>query len=214
MNNKDFPEVNRSAEKMTVDGEMESPLAREDAVQSGDTQETSAAKDNLEREHAGDDGSEGEINTLKQALEKKENEINELLDRIQRLAAEYDNYRKRTSREKERLYSDSVCDVVSKILPVFDNLERAIAADVETEEGKSLREGINMIFRQMSDILEKIGVKPIEAVGKPFDPELHNAVMHVEDDSYGDSEIIEEFQKGYIYKDETVIRHSMVKVAN
>ena len=214
MNNKDFPEVNRPAETMTRDGEMESPLAREDAGQSGQTQETSASKDNSKMEHADGDGSEGEIKTLRQALEKKENEINELLDRTQRLAAEYDNYRKRTNREKERLYCDSVCDVVSKILPVVDNLERAIAAEVETEEGKSLREGISMIIRQMSDILEKIGVKPIEAVGKPFDPELHHAVMHVEDDSYGESEIIEEFQKGYIYKDEIVIRHSMVRVAN
>lgn len=209
MSMKDFPEVNQPEEQQAADNGMESPLAREDAVNSDETSGTST----MEGETAGGSPEE-EIDSLKQALQQKENEMSELTDRMQRLAAEYDNFRKRTSREKERLYSDSVCDVVSRFLPVVDNLERAIAAAVETEEGKSLREGIVMIFRQMSDILDKIGVKPIEAVGKTFDPEFHHAVMHVEDDSHDAGEIVEEFQKGYIYKDETVIRHSMVKVAN
>ena len=104
--------------------------------------------------------------------------------------------------------------MVSKILPVVDNLERAIAAEVETEEGKSLQGRYQHDYQADVRHSEKIGVKPIEAVGKPLTPELHHAVMHVEDDSYGESEIIEEFQKGYIYKDEIVIRHSMVRVAN
>ena len=213
MNNKDLPDLNQPGGKTAEYSGMESPLAREEAAQSGGSQDTKAAEENAEGDSAG--GSmEHEISALKQALENKENEMNELLDRAQRLAAEYDNYRKRTNREKERLYSDSVCDVVSRFLPVVDNLERAIAAEAETDEGKSLMEGIGMILRQMSDILEKLGVKPIEAVGKTFNPELHNAVMHVEDESYGAGEITEDFQKGYIYKDEIVILHSMVKFAN
>lgn len=214
MSNKDLPDLNQPEGKTAEDSGMESPLAREESAQPGEPQDTKAAEETAEGDSAGAGSLKDEISALKQALENKKNEMNELLEKAQRLAAEYDNYRKRTNREKERLYSDSVCDVVFRFLPVVDNLERAAAAEAETQEGKSLMEGIGMILRQMSDILEKLGVKPIEAVGKTFDPELHNAVMHVEDESYGPGEIIEEFQKGYIYKDEIVIRHSMVKVAN
>lgn len=210
MSTKNMPEVNQPEDKKAAASEQESPLAHEEAVQADETQK--ACED--EKEQAEDGGKDEAINALKQALEQKEKEKNELMDRLQRLAAEYDNFRKRTSREKERLYADSVCDVVSKFLPVVDNLERAVSASAETEEGKKLQEGISMILRLTTDILDKMGVKPIEAKGKTFDPELHNAVMHVEDDSFGAGEIVEEFQKGYIYKDETVIRHSMVKVAN
>lgn len=154
-----------------------------------------------------------EDDSLKELLEKKENEAKELLDRTQRLAAEFDNYRKRTQKEKEKLYVDAVSDIVAKFLPVVDNLERALKA-AEAEESQGLKEGVTLVFRQLSDILEKMGVKPIEAVGTTFNPELHNAVMHVEDDTLDKNIVIEEFQKGYIYKDEVVIRYSMVKVAN
>lgn len=154
-----------------------------------------------------------EVKTLKELLSQKENEMKEMMDRLQRLAAEYDNFRKRTQKEKERLYVESVSDVVTSFLPIVDNLERALKA-AEDEESKGLKEGVTLIFRQLSDILDKLGVKPIEAVGAEFDPQYHNAVMHVEDDQYGHNIIVEEFQKGYIYKDEIVIRHSMVKVAN
>ncbi len=150
---------------------------------------------------------------LKELLSKKEDEANELLDRMQRLAAEFDNFRKRTQKEKEKIYSDALADVISKLLPVVDNLERALKA-AEVEEGQGLKEGITLVFRQFSDILGKLDVKPIEAVGAAFNPELHNAVMHVEDETLGQNIVIEEFEKGFIYKDEIVIRHSMVKVAN
>lgn len=136
-----------------------------------------------------------------------------MFDRMQRLAAEYDNFRKRTQKEKERIYDDAVCDVVSKFLAVIDNLERAVQAS-DMDESSGLKEGVNLVCRQTMEVLEKLNVKPIEAVGKPFDPELHNAVMHVEDENLDDNIVAEEFQKGYIYKDEIVIRHSMVKVAN
>ena len=150
---------------------------------------------------------------LNEVIKKKDDELKELFDRMQRLAAEYDNFRKRTQKEKERIYVDALTDVVGKILPVVDSLEKAVTA-AQLEENKGLQEGINLIYKQTMDVLEKLGVKPIEAVGKCFDPELHNAVMHIEDDSPECNVVVEEFRKGYIYKDGTVIRHSMVKVAN
>ena len=150
---------------------------------------------------------------LNEVIKKKDTELKELLERMQRLAAEFDNFRKRTQKEKERIYIDAVADVAGKFLPVIDNLERAVTA-AEQEESKGLQEGVNLIFKQTLDALDKLGIKPIEAVGTCFDPEIHHAVMHIEDDNLDCNIITEEFQKGYIYKDEVVIRHSMVKVAN
>lgn len=146
-------------------------------------------------------------------LKKKESESRELLERIQRLAAEYDNFRKRTLKEKERIYADTLSEVVAKFLPVVDNLERAIKA-AENEECQGLKDGVTLVYRQFIDVLDKLDVKPIEAVGAAFNPELHNAVMHTEDETQENNIVVEEFQKGYIYKDEIVIRHSMVKVVN
>ena len=142
---------------------------------------------------------------------KKDEEINALNDRYQRLLAEYDNFKKRTVKEKEAIYTDSVRDTVAELLPVIDNLLRAVDAfeDKESDECK----GVAMVLKQTEDIFAKIGVTEIEAVGQQFNPEFHNAVMHVDDDSYEDNTVVEEFQKGYIYKDK-VIRYSMVKVAN
>lgn len=161
------------------------------------------------------DNTAGEVNEtdLKDVIAKKEQENKELLDRIQRLAAEFDNFRKRTQKEKERLYDEAVCDVIVNILPVVDNLERALKA-ADAAENSGLKEGVTLVYRQIIDIFEKLKIKGIDAVGKPFDPQLHNAVMHVEDENLGNNIVAEEFQKGYIYKDEIVIRHSMVKVAN
>lgn len=145
-------------------------------------------------------------------LEQKDEEIRELKDRIQRLAAEFDNYKKRTAREKEKLYSASVTDVVASFIPVLDNVELALKASEDNDKG--IREGVQMIHRQFLDTLTGLKVKPIETIGKKFDPEFHEAVMHVEDEDHEENEIIEEFRKGYIYNDEIVIRHSVVKVAN
>ncbi len=153
------------------------------------------------------------VQKLEEEIKKREKDYEELKDRTQRLAAEYDNFRKRTQKEKERLYDDAVCDVASKFLAVVDNLERALQA-VQDEENNSLKDGVNLVYRQIMEILEKLEIKPIEALGKPFNPELHNAVMHIEDENLEENIVAEEFQKGYIYKDEIVIRHSMVKVAN
>jgi molecular chaperone GrpE len=145
--------------------------------------------------------------------DKKDEELDELKNRFQRLAAEFDNYKKRTSKEKEKLYSCATADIVAAFLPVLDNVERAVTA-ADEPGGQNIREGVQLIHRQILDILANMGVKQIEALGKAFDPDFHEAVSHVTDEKYGENEIIEEFQKGYIYKDEIVIRHSMVKVAN
>ena len=148
----------------------------------------------------------------------KEDELNkkvqELQDKYMRLAAEYDNYKKRTQREKEARYTDALVSTVAEILPVADNLERAALIQAESDEAKKIQEGVVMIAKQFEDILTKLGVKPIDAQGKEFDPNFHNAVMHIEDDNFGENIVAEELMKGYIYKDEKVVRHSMVKVAN
>lgn len=157
-----------------------------------------------------------ELGALKELLAKKDAEAKEHYDRLTYLAAEFDNYRRRTQKEKERLFTDAIVEVTSAFLPVLDNLERATKAALaaETPEAVSLRDGVNMVERQFIETLSKLGVTEIAAQGAPFDPNLHNAVMHVEDEAFGANEVADVFQKGYRYKDETVVRHAMVKVAN
>ncbi|MBO7208173.1 MAG: nucleotide exchange factor GrpE [Clostridia bacterium] len=133
----------------------------------------------------------------------------ELNDKYLRLMAEFDNFKKRTAKEKTQIYTIAAAEVVEAILPVLDNFERAVA-----DKDNVSYDGIVLIKRQFDEILEKLGVKVIEAVGKPLNPELHNAVMHIDDENIeGESIVVEEFGKGYMYKDK-VIRHSTVKVAN
>ena len=131
-------------------------------------------------------------------------------DKYLRLAAEYDNYRKRTAKEKESIYSDAKLDTVKPFLDVADNLDRAVS---QFEEGDPHRQGVEMICKQFAAVLEKLGVTEIEALGQPFDPEKHNAVMHIEDDAYGEGVVVEEFEKGFCIGDR-VLRYSVVKVAN
>lgn len=131
-------------------------------------------------------------------------------DKYLRLAAEYDNYRKRTTKEKESIYTDAKVDAIKPFLEVYDNLIRGVA---QCEEGDSHRQGLEMIAKQFLSVLEKLGVQEIEAEGQPFDPEKHNAVMHVEDETVGENTIVEVFQKGFTLN-EKVIRFAMVKVAN
>lgn len=147
------------------------------------------------------------------ALKLKE-QLAEQNDRYLRLMAEYDNYRKRSQREKAARYADAVIDTVAQLLPVGDNLERALTTEVTSEDAVKMKEGIEMVMKQFNDCLEKLNVAPIAAEGEQFDPNIHNAVMHIEDDSVDDNTVVEEFMKGYIYNGERVVRHSMVKVAN
>ena len=137
-------------------------------------------------------------------------ELNGANDRYLRLLAEYDNYRKRSQKEKDNLYGDIRADVVTKFLPVYDNLVRALA---QTTEDEAFRKGVEMIMTQFCTTLEKLGVTKIESMGKTFDPKLHNAVMHVDDEEKGENEIVEVFQDGFMLG-EKVIRFAMVKVAN
>jgi len=148
----------------------------------------------------------------KEKKDPKDEKIMELNDRLMRQMAEFDNYRKRTEKEKSSMYIVGAKEVVEKLLPIIDNFERGLAVP-EAEAGNPFVEGMQMIYKQMLTMFEEIGVKQIEALGQPFDPNLHNAVLHVEDENVGENEIVEEFQKGYTYKD-FVVRHSMVKVAN
>ena len=139
-----------------------------------------------------------------------EQQVEELTDRLKRNMAEFDNFRKRTEKEKASMYVIGARDIVEKILPVVDNFERGLA---QAPEGDAFADGMKMIYKQLMTALDEMGVKEIEAKGKEFDPNLHNAVMHVEDENAGTNEVVEVFQKGYTYKD-FVVRHSMVKVAN
>ena len=147
---------------------------------------------------------------FKKKKDKKDEKIEELTDRLTRQIAEFDNYRKRTEKEKAANYLIGAKDVIEKILPIVDNFERGLANADLTDP---FAEGIDKIYKQLVTMMKDLGVETIEAVGKEFDPNLHNAVMHVEDEALGENVVAEEFQKGYTYK-EQVVRHSMVKVAN
>ena len=144
---------------------------------------------------------------------KLEQQIEDLTDRLKRNMAEFDNFRKRTEKEKSSMYVIGAKDIIEKILPVVDNFERGLDAVKEEEKEDPFVQGMEKVYKHLVTTLEGIEVKPIEAVGQPFDPNFHNAVMHVEDDEAGENIIVEEFQKGYLYRD-SVVRHSMVKVAN
>ena len=148
----------------------------------------------------------------KDKKDKKDEKIEELTDRLTRQMAEFDNFRKRTEKEKSQMYEVGAKDIIEKILPVVDNFERGLDAVKEEDKEDPFIQGMEKVYKQLMTTLEGIEVKPIEAVGQEFDPNLHNAVMHVEDENLGENIIAEEFQKGYMYRD-SVVRHSMVKVA-
>ena len=213
----------KPADDQTETAEPENAADSESAADSENTEETEAAESSEAAE--GSDNQEEADNTdesddmgflgrkAKKALLKKDQELQDLNDRYKRILAEYDNFRKRTEKEKSDLYAYAVRDVMTRILPVVDNLERGVAAVPEEQRQDPLAEGMEKILKQFEKTLEDIGVKPIESVGQPFDPAYHNAVMHVEDEELGENTVVEEFMKGYMYKD-TVIRCAMVKVAN
>ena len=150
----------------------------------------------------------------KEKKDKKDEKIEELNDRLMRQMAEFDNFRKRSEREKSQMFDLGAKDIVEKILPVIDNMERGLATVApEVLETDAFAQGMEKVYKHFMTVLEQAGVKPIEAVGNEFNPDFHNAVMHVDDEEVGENIVVEEFQKGYMYK-ESVVRHSMVKVAN
>ena len=145
--------------------------------------------------------------------DKKDEQIADLTDKLTRQMAEFDNFRKRTEKEKSAMYEIGAKDVIEKILPVVDNFERGFQGVAEEEKDHPFMQGMDKVYKQMMTVLEGLGVKPIEAVGQEFNPDFHNAVMHVEDEDAGENVVVEEFLKGYTYRD-SVVRYSMVKVAN
>ena len=188
--------------------------AEQTCEETKDTKETAAeeAKETAaeEKDTKKEEKSEKKGAFGKKKKDKKDEQIEDLNDRLKRQMAEFDNFRKRTEKEKSQMYEIGAKDIIEKILPVVDNFERGLA---QAPEGDSFADGMKMIYKQLITTLDELGVKPIEAVGKEFDPNFHNAVMHVEDEEAGENIVVEEFQKGYTYKD-FVVRHSMVKVAN
>ena len=192
------------------------------AAEEGDKNATAEAAEDAEtaeevNEEAEDAGksekSEKKLFGKKNKKDKKDEKIEELTDRLTRQMAEFDNFRKRTEKEKSQMYEVGAKDIIEKILPVVDNFERGLGAVTEEEKENAFVQGMEKVYKQLMTTLEGIEVKPIEAVGKEFDPNFHNAVMHVEDENLGENIVAEEFQKGYMYRD-SVVRHSMVKVAN
>lgn len=193
--------------------EMEKEIQKDQEIDETAGEETTVETDETAEENPEAEKEKGSFFKKKEKKDKKDEKIEELTDKLTRQMAEFDNYRKRTEKEKTGMYEIGAKDVIEKILPVIDNFERGLAAVLEEQKEDSFVTGMEMIYKQMMTTLEGIGVKPIEAVGKEFNPDLHNAVMHIEDEELGENIVAEEFQKGYTYRD-TVVRYSMVKVAN
>ncbi len=198
------------------EAEKEVPETEEPVTEPVEESPEATAGENPEGEKESDAADEKESKGKTSFFGKKkkdnklEQQIEDLTDRLKRNMAEFDNFRKRTEKEKSSMYIIGAKDIIEKILPVVDNFERGLA---QATEGDPFAEGMEKIYKQLTTTLESLGVEPIEAVDKEFNPDLHNAVMHVEDESVGDNIIVEELQKGYTYKG-FVVRHSMVKVAN
>lgn len=218
----------KAAEAEKNEADQKDPEEKADAAEdetaqteTDSTDEDSAGNDAGDNESEADEDSEEQSSktekkkffSKKNKKDKKDEKIEELTDRLTRQMAEFDNFRKRTEKEKSQMYEIGAKDIIEKMLPVVDNFERGLDAVKEEDKEDPFIQGMEMVYKQLMTVLGELGVKPIEAVGKEFDPNLHNAVMHVEDENFGENIIAEEFQKGYMYRD-SVVRHSMVKVAN
>lgn len=172
---------------------------------------------NLEDNESSDENTDKKSGKFFKKKEKKQDprdlKVEELDDRLKRNLAEFDNYRKRTEKEKSQMFEIGARGIIERVLPVIDNFERGLGTLTEEEKTGGFAQGIEKIYKQLMDTLTEAGLKPIEAAGKEFDPNFHNAVMHSEDSELGENIVAEEFLKGYIFK-ETVVRHSMVRVVN
>lgn len=210
-------ELKEEKENEGLPAEQEVPIEKEKVVEGTDVsidEEKDVAPEKAETERPkpvpkanrrGSKALQAELEKTKALAEKNK-------EKYQRLLAEFDNARQRNDKENKKMYDYGAKDALEKLLPVVDNLERALALVPEEEKG-AFEEGVEKIYKQMMDTLANIGVEPMNAAGKNFDPNYHNAVIHVEDENYGENTVVEEMQKGYMYKDQ-VLRHSMVKVAN
>ena len=199
-------------EEVPAEAAEKSGQEQEEAV-SEETPGTEEGQEEPETEQASGPGEKKGFFKKREKKDKKDEQIAELTDRVKRQLAEFENFRNRTEKEKSQMYTIGAKDVIEKILPVVDNFERGIKSIPEEEREAPVASGMEMIYKQLMTVLTDLGVTPIEAVGQEFDPNLHNAVMHVENEELGENIVAEEFQKGYQYKD-AVLRHSMVSVAN
>ena len=193
--------------------EFSTEEAVKEAVENAEemTEEAAPEAEAQEAEAKDDKDSKKGLKKKEKKKDKRDEQIEQLNDKVMRQMAEFENFRRRTEIEKSQMFATGAKSIVEKILPVVDNFERGLAT---VEEGADpFADGMLMIYKQLLTTLEEVGVRPIEAVGQEFNPEFHNAVMHVEDEEVGENIVVEEFQKGYMYND-TVVRHSMVKVAN
>lgn len=203
--------------EVTNDQEEIKKPETEEAVETEEVVETAENPEQPEEAEAKEEETTEEVKKKKfgkkPKKDKKDEKIEELNDRLMRNLAEFENFRNRTEKEKSAMFEIGAKSVIEKFLPVVDNLERGFDGLSEEDKENPFVKGIEAVYKQIQTVFDEIGVKPIEAVGQEFDPNLHNAVMHEEDDSEDSNKVIEEFQKGYMYK-ETVVRHSMVKVLN
>lgn len=214
-------EAVEEAKKAAVEAEAEEAAEKEndkeeDSEESREGENKEAGEADAKEEEKTEETAEPKKSKLfekKNKKDKKDEQIADLTDKLTRQMAEFDNYRKRTEKEKSAMYEIGAKDIVEKILPVVDNFERGLQSVAEENKEDPFVQGMDKIYKQLMTTLEGIGVKPIEAVGQEFNPDFHNAVMHIEDEEAGENVVVEEFQKGYMYR-ESVVRHSMVKVAN
>lgn len=184
----------------------------ETEVETKETSEDASAKP-VKGKKGNRRGGGGNNKALELEIEKQKELVEEANDRYKRLLAEFENARNRNEKESKHMYDIGAKEVLEKLLPVVDNFERALQAIPEEDKERAFEQGVDKIYKQMMVTLEEIGVTPMNAEGQAFDPDYHNAVLHIEDESLGDNVVAEELQKGYMYKEE-VLRHSMVKVAN
>ena len=200
-------------EQTAADPEETVTETTEETVEETAAEETAAEAETAEEAAGEESSSETPENKAPASVKEKAliEKVTALEDKVKRQMAEFDNFRKRTTKEKEQMFSLGEKNVIEKMLPVVDNFERGLAAIPEEEKGGALASGMEMIYKQLYKQLEDLGVKPIEAVGKEFDPNFHNAVMQVASEEYESGYVAQEFLKGYTYHD-TVIRHSMVGV--
>ncbi|MGN0159883.1 MAG: nucleotide exchange factor GrpE [Lachnospiraceae bacterium] len=194
---------------------MDSEKAVDIEAETGEVQEAEVAETEGEVTENDQEASSEETAEDEKAAKKDKKDllIEELTDKYKRTMAEFDNFRKRSEKEKSAMYEIGAKDIIEKFLPIVDNFERGFATLTEEEKTTPFADGMDKVYKQLMKALEEAGVKPIEAVGKEFDPNLHNAVMHIDDENFGENIVAEELQKGYMYR-ESVVRHSMVKVAN
>lgn len=216
VNARDLENEARNRQDAAEESEKQQDAAAENieeaAVESADSEETEETPD-AEGEEASEAAEKKGFFKKKEKKDKKDEKIEELNDKLMRQMAEFDNFRKRSEREKSMMFDMGAKDVVEKILPVVDSFERGLATLDEEAQKEPFAQGMEKVYKQLMSTLEAMGVKPIEAVGCEFNPDFHNAVMHIEDEAFGENVVTEELQKGYLYK-ESVVRHSMVKVAN